>query len=183
MARMKNITTFWINVAYSNRLEEVRKIGADLGFWVVVKNGLMSSNCLSLFFASALFFRSHLRNTFHFPCPFHPDIVWQLSKVRLEAVTVVETGTRSTEGVAKVVLASVKREFSLIGVCVVWTFFYLWRSPAPWRWGLRATYQVLLPGEHLPHLGRGHRSPGLPSVPSHSVCSRPGRASLSRRHW
>ena len=35
----------------------------------------------------------------------------------------------------------------------------------------------------LPHLGRGHRSPGLPSVPSHSVCSHPGRASLSRRHW
>ena len=29
----------------------------------------------------------------------------------------------------------------------------------------------------------GHRSPGLPSVPSHSVCSRPGWASLSRRHW
>ena len=60
---------------------------------------------------------------------------------------------------------------------------FFWRSPAPWRWGLRATYQVLLPGEYLPHLGRGHRSPGLPSVPSHSVCSRPGRASLSRRHW
>ena len=30
--------------------------------------------------------------------------------------------------------------------------------------------------------GGGHRSPGLPSVPSHSVCSRHGRASLSRRH-
>ena len=60
---------------------------------------------------------------------------------------------------------------------------FFWRSPAPWRWGLRATYQVLLPREHLPRLGRGHRSPGLPSVPSHSVCSRPGRASLSRRHW
>ena len=43
---------------------------------------------------------------------------------------------------------------------------------------------ILLPGEHLPHLGRGHRSPGLPSVPSHSVyeSSHPGRAPLSRRH-
>ena len=69
--------------------------------------------------------------------------------------------------------------------CIFRPFFHLWRSPAPWRWGLRATYQVLLPGEFLPHLERGHRSPGLPSVPSHSVpeSSRPGRAPLSRRHW
>ena len=58
--------------------------------------------------------------------------------------------------------------------------FFFWRSPAAWRWGLRATYQVLLPGEHLPRLGRGHRSPGLPSVPSHSVCSRPVLGGL---HW
>ena len=53
--------------------------------------------------------------------------------------------------------------------------------PSALTLGLRAIHQVLLPGEHLPHLGRGHRSPGLPSVPAYSVCSRPWRASLSKR--
>ena len=39
------------------------------------------------------------------------------------------------------------------------------------------------PGGHLPHLGQGHCSPGLLCVPACLVHGRPGRASLSRRHW
>ena len=39
----------------------------------------------------------------------------------------------------------------------------------------------IYPGEHLPHPGQGHRSPGRLCVPPYLVLGRPGRALLSRR--